>query len=155
MAYQKLQAGQAIAVVPSDTISIPAAGGVQQSGAATATTATKLVNSAGAFTTTVSVGDIVINTTDGTTATVTAIDSDTTLSISADIMASGEAYVIYAAAEENGCVLYVGVTGDVKVKTAAGNDVVFTGVPAGSFMPVQVTQVFATGTTATNIVALW
>lgn len=101
------------------------------------------------------VGDIIINTTDGTTATVTAIDSDTTLSISADIMASGEAYVIYASAEENGCVLYVGVTGDVKVKTAAGNDVVFTGVPAGSFMPVQVTQVFATGTTATNIVALW
>ena len=55
----------------------------------------------------------------------------------------------------NGCVLYVGVTGDVKVKTVAGNDVVFTGVPAGSFMPIQVDQVFATGTTATNIVALW
>ncbi len=55
----------------------------------------------------------------------------------------------------NGCVLYVGVAGDVKVTTAGGDDVVFTGILAGSFIPVQVLKVFATGTTATNIVALW
>lgn len=55
----------------------------------------------------------------------------------------------------NGCVLYVGVAGDVKVQTVGGDDVVFTGVLAGSFIPVQVLRVFATGTTATNIVALW
>tara|TARA_R100000900_G_scaffold145687_1_gene132248 strand:+ start:2091 stop:2357 length:267 start_codon:yes stop_codon:yes gene_type:complete len=55
----------------------------------------------------------------------------------------------------NGCVLYVGVAGDVKVTTAGGDDVVFTGILAGSFVPVQVIKVFATGTTATNIVALW
>ena len=67
---------------------------------------------------------------------------------------AADKYVMYNA-PTSGCVLYIGVTGDVKVKTASGNDVVFTGVPAGSFMPVQVTQVFATGTTATNIVALW
>ncbi len=60
-----------------------------------------------------------------------------------------------ADAPNNGCVLYVGVTGDVKVTTAGGNDVTFTGVVAGSFIPVQVLKVFATGTTATNIVALW
>jgi len=58
-------------------------------------------------------------------------------------------------AGNNGCVLYVGVAGDVKVTTAGGDDVVFTGILAGSFIPVQVTKVFATGTTATNIVALW
>tara|TARA_R100001463_G_scaffold1991_1_gene8571 strand:+ start:1200 stop:1466 length:267 start_codon:yes stop_codon:yes gene_type:complete len=55
----------------------------------------------------------------------------------------------------NGCVLYVGVAGDVKVTTAGGDDVTFTGILAGSFIPVQVVKVFATGTTATNIVALW
>ena len=55
----------------------------------------------------------------------------------------------------NGCVLYVVVVGDVRVLTAGGNDVVFTAVPAGTFMPVQVLRVFNTNTTATNIVALW
>ena len=55
----------------------------------------------------------------------------------------------------NGCVLYVGVTGDVRVLTAGGNDVVFKSVAGGTFMPVQVLRVFNTNTTATNIVALW
>ena len=55
----------------------------------------------------------------------------------------------------NGCVLYVGGAGDVKVKTVGGDEVTFTGIQAGTFMPVQVLQVFSTGTTATAIVALW
>jgi hypothetical protein len=155
MAYQKLQAGSAIPVVPSDTISIPAGDGVQLSSQADGTTPSKLVDSTQSFTTSVKVGYIVHNTTDGTIATVTAIDSNTQLSISADIMANTEDYTIYAAPETNGCALYVGVAGDVKVKMASGKDVVFTAMPAGSFMPVNVLKVFATGTTATNIVALW
>ena len=65
-----------------------------ESGTATSTTANKLVDTAGQFTANVKVGDIVSNTTDNTTANVTAIDSNTQLSLSADIMASGEAYVI-------------------------------------------------------------
>jgi hypothetical protein len=55
----------------------------------------------------------------------------------------------------NGCVLYVGVGGDVKVTTAGGDTVVFTGLLAGMFVPVQVLRVWATDTTATDIVALW
>jgi len=58
----------------------------------------------------------------------------------------------------NGCVLYVGGAGDVKVMTASGDVVEFQNVPAGTFMPVQVLRVYATGHTtapATNIVALW
>ncbi len=55
----------------------------------------------------------------------------------------------------NGCVLYVGVAGDVKVTTAGGDDVTFTGILAGSFIPVQVVKIFDTLTSATNIVALW
>jgi hypothetical protein len=53
------------------------------------------------------------------------------------------------------CVLYIGGAGNIRVLTAGGDDVVFTGVLAGSFLPIQVTRVFATNTTATNIVALW
>jgi len=51
-------------------------------------------------------------------------------------------------------ILYVGVSGDLSVRTASGNDVLFVNVPIG-FFPVQVTRVFATGTSATNIVAIW
>lgn len=55
----------------------------------------------------------------------------------------------------NGCVLYVGVEGNVRVLTIGGDTVTFTGVQGGTFVPVQVLRVFATGTTATSIVALW
>ena len=55
----------------------------------------------------------------------------------------------------NGCVLYIGTPGNVRVKTVGGDDVTFTGVYAGQFFPVQVIQVFTTGTTAGEIVALW
>jgi len=55
----------------------------------------------------------------------------------------------------NGCVLYIGTPGNVRIKTIGGDDVIFTGVYAGQFFPVQVIQVFATGTTAGEIVAIW
>jgi hypothetical protein len=65
-------------------------------GAATSTTANKLVDSTQNFNTTAQVGSFIKNTTDSTTASVTAIDSDTTLSLSSDIMASGENYILFA-----------------------------------------------------------
>ena len=64
------------------------------SGTTDGVAANKLIQSGQNFLTTVTVGDVVYNTTDGTYALVTAIDSDTQLSISADIMASGEVYRI-------------------------------------------------------------
>lgn len=85
MSYQKLQAGRAAAVTPSDTINIPSING-------------------------------------GT---------------------------------NNGCVLYVGTPGNLKVLTVGGDEVIFPNIQAGTFVPVQVLRVFSTGTTATNIVALW
>jgi hypothetical protein len=51
--------------------------------------------------------------------------------------------------------LYVGVTGDVKVTMHDSGTVTFTAVPGGVILPVRVTKVFNTGTTATNIIALW
>lgn len=57
-------------------------------------------------------------------------------------------------ADQNGCVLYIGVTGDLKVTTAANDDIVFKNVPVG-FFPVQVLKVWATDTGASEIIALW
>lgn len=55
----------------------------------------------------------------------------------------------------NGCVLYVGSTGNLKVLTAGGDEILFSGILSGSFLPVQVLRVYATGTTATGVIALW
>lgn len=51
--------------------------------------------------------------------------------------------------------LYVGVGGDVKVTTLGGDTVTFTAVSGGGVLPICVRKVFSTGTTATNILALW
>tara|TARA_R110000751_G_scaffold72973_1_gene147700 strand:- start:227 stop:1186 length:960 start_codon:yes stop_codon:yes gene_type:complete len=64
------------------------------SGTTTGTTAFKLIQSGQNFLTTVSIGDTVNNTTDSTVAIVTAVDSDTQLTLDCDIMASGENYTI-------------------------------------------------------------
>lgn len=55
----------------------------------------------------------------------------------------------------NGCVLYVGGSGNIRVMTIGGDDVLFSNVQAGTFMPVQVKRVYSTNTTATGIIALW
>ena len=110
---------------------------VIESGTATATTTNKLVDSAQNFTETVQLRDFVINTTDDTVAFVSAIDSDTTLSLvevdgttAEDIMANTEKYEIY-------------------------RPIVFQNVAAGSFLPIEVNRVFNTGTTADDIMAIY
>lgn len=54
--------------------------------------------------------------------------------------------------------LWVGAAGNVKVRTSAGTDIVFIGVPAGSYLYVRCVRVWSTGTTVTtpntNIVGL-
>lgn len=51
--------------------------------------------------------------------------------------------------------LYVGGEGDVAVRTAEGTNVTFASVPAGTILPIRCDRVLSTGTTATNIVALY
>ena len=51
--------------------------------------------------------------------------------------------------------VYVGVGGNVKVDMVSGGTVTFVGVPAGALLPIQVERIYATGTTATNMVALY
>lgn len=52
-------------------------------------------------------------------------------------------------------VIYVGGGGAVKVTTAQGDEVTFSGVSAGTVIPVQVLRVWSTGTTATNMVRIY
>lgn len=65
-----------------------------RTGSATTTTSDKLVDSAGQFLST-DVGKEIYNTTDRTWAVVTAYDDANTLSISKDIMVSGEEYAMF------------------------------------------------------------
>ena len=58
-------------------------------------------------------------------------------------------------AAKSGVVLYIGTGGDLKVLTSGGDEVTFTNIQDGSFLPVQVVRVFSTGTTASDIIALW
>jgi hypothetical protein len=50
--------------------------------------------------------------------------------------------------------IYVGGAGNVAVTMVDGNDATFIAVPVGTVLPIQVTKVKATGTTATNLLAL-
>lgn len=70
-------------------------GVVADSGTTDGVAANKLIQSGQNFLTTVVVGQIIKNTTDTNYTYVTAVDSDTQLSINDDIMANGENYTIY------------------------------------------------------------
>ena len=69
-------------------------GGEAANGTTTSTLTNKLVDSSASFTSTVTIGDQVVNQVDGQIALVTNIDSNTTLSLDADIMLTSEAYTI-------------------------------------------------------------
>jgi hypothetical protein len=50
--------------------------------------------------------------------------------------------------------LYIGVGGNVAVVTASGAAVTFVGLTSGSILPVRVSRVKSTATTATSILSL-
>ena len=54
-----------------------------------------------------------------------------------------------------GCILYTGSGGAIKVMTIGGDIVTFFSAPAGQVLQVRVLRVYAEVTTATNLVALW
>lgn len=51
--------------------------------------------------------------------------------------------------------LWVGTSGNVKIDTTGGQTVTFVGVIGGSIVPMRTRRVYATGTTASNILAIW
>ena len=157
MAYQKLQVGTGIAVVPSDTIDIPAVSGpvVDSTMTQVPPTTSIIVDSTQDFTAIQGlVGSTVI--VGSSIARVASVPSATQITLDAAIAGtSAVGYKIYVKDSNPGCVLYVGGAGDVRVLTSSGADLTFVGIAAGTFMPVQVKRVYATDTTATDIVALW
>lgn len=158
MSSNFLNAKKGISILKSDNAEVPFIN-VAASGTTDATTANKLVDSTASFGgNVVEVGDIVYNTTGSTAATVTAIDSDTTLTLNADIMTSGQAYTIYKGDQNEGCLVYVGGTGDINCVTAGGSTLLFKNVAVGMLggtCPVQVKQILSTSTSATLMIGLW
>jgi hypothetical protein len=52
--------------------------------------------------------------------------------------------------------IYIGGAGNLSVvMSGSGNSVTFVGLAAGTVLPITVSRVMDTSTTATNIVALW
>lgn len=155
MSTQKLQVGRALAVIPSSTIDIPFPAVAVSGTASVGSNATTLVNTGATFITSgVKVGDIIYNTSANTVSQVTGINNQTTLLIRGSAFAAGNNYVIYQGDNNSGCVLYIGVGGNLAVETTGGDQVTLLNVVSGQFIPVQVMKVLTT-TTATNILALW
>ena len=51
--------------------------------------------------------------------------------------------------------LWVGGAGDVKITTFGGDTVILVGVTAGTMIPIRVSRVHSTSTTASSIVGLY
>ena len=157
MAYQKLQVSRALQVIKSDNANIPYPGVVEE-GTSTSVVANQLVDSAAEFVTlNVQVGDVVYNLASELAATVVRVIDNNTIVLNADIFVStGDGYKIYAQnIKAEGCVLYIGTGGNVRVLTHGGDDVTFVNLLGGTFVPVQTIKVFDSGTTCTGIIALW
>jgi hypothetical protein len=56
---------------------------------------------------------------------------------------------------ENGACLYIGTGGNLTITTIGGQTIQLTNVANGSFIPIQVKRVWATGTSASGILALY
>ena len=82
----------------SNYISIPVAAS-PASGTTSGTSADQLVDAGQDFLTSVTVGDVVWNTTDETSALVTNVVDDETLDLSADIIVSGNTFIILSPTE--------------------------------------------------------
>jgi hypothetical protein len=151
---------RAIYVYPSDVTDIPFPQKVV-SGVSETPTPFQLVDSSKTFAE-VKAGDIVYNVTDLSSATVVRVESPGVIVLNADIFAmAAKVYDIYASSNDTaneGCIIYVGGQGqneDVKVTTIGGDVVVFHRAPLGNYLPVVVSKVWETGTTAINLLAIW
>jgi hypothetical protein len=56
---------------------------------------------------------------------------------------------------ENGVLLYVGTGGDLTITTIGGQTVTLVNIADGSYVPIQVKKVWVTGTSASDILALF
>jgi hypothetical protein len=162
MSVFKSQFSRAIRAHKSDNADIAVPTTFIVAGVNTTATAFKLISSAATFiTNNVKTGDVIHNDTDETSATVLTVDSQTQLTLNADIFtATAKSYAVYGMSPQSGmgnegCNLYVGGAGNVSVVTIGGDIATFFAVPAGIVLPIQVVRLRATSTTATNVMGLW
>lgn len=68
--------------------------------------------------------------------------------ITVDVSGGDQAFAL-------GCrALYIGGTGNVAVTMRGGGNITYVGLPAGAILPISVSAVLQTGTTATDVVVL-
>ena len=108
----------------------------------------------------INAGDLLVNTSSPVVKSsyIASVDSDTKLTMVRGIGISPGAQCKVLAASNEPAVLYVGTAAagaTLKVRSAGGDDATFVNIQQGSFIPVQVKRVYRTGTTASNIVALF
>jgi len=162
MSVFKSQFSRAIRAHDSDNAVIANPSTLVTTGTNTTATAFKLISSTATFiTNNIQIGDVVHNDTDETAATVVSVDSETQLTLNANIFtATAKLYAVYAMSSQSGlgntgCCLYVGGAGNVSVVTVGGDTATFFAVPAGTTLPIQVVKLRSTSTTATNVMGLW
>lgn len=167
MSAFSLRHTRAIDVYPSDDAKIPYPATIV-SGTVTAITSTGNLlvdNNVNFITLGVKVGDIVYCTTPGSegSATVIKIASPHQLNLSNGILYNAvpaDTYTIYQASDETtignyGCFIYVGRTGNLTVRTIGNDIITYNNVHEGQILPVQVVQVYRTGTSGGFLIALW
>jgi hypothetical protein len=161
--YSKIQVNtaSALVVIPSDTVNIPEPASKILEGTAAFNVAGTLTDVGTSFTTDgINVGAIVYNTTANKAYYVASVDSDTAISLSPSSAGGAtDDYVIYNESTL-GALLWVGSNegtmdvaksvADVNVKTVNNNSVVFTNAKVGEYLPVQVTMLKDTTTTAAS-----
>jgi hypothetical protein len=160
MAYQKLQQGRAINVIPSNDINIPSPSAVSAVGITGSATPSYIENNDADFFKSVRVNDTVYNLTTNQITYVVGFVSSTILRVNEEIFSVGDEYKIFSTVDvrTEPCVLYVGTSGaekTLKVLTADKDIVTLVAPAAGFVIPLQVLRVFDTGTDVADIVALW
>lgn len=152
MAYQKLQSGAGLTVIPSDKYDIPNYAPVY-TGTPSSVGAYKLIDNTQKFSQNI-VGYTVYDLTGTSVSVVLDVQNENTLLLKDDIIGGSDKYAIFPNTH-SGCVLYVGNGGSLKVTMSGGSEITFFNVQDGTFLPISVSRVWNTETTATNIVALW
>ena len=168
MAYQRLQPSRALPIIPTDDLILPGGPGAElASGLTTSVLADSLVDNTVNFNSIIKAGDTVYNLTAGLGARVIGVPIDNTpilpnppesftLTLSEDIFTViGEKYAVYSVVEGGGAVLWVSTGGSILGKTAGGDDIVLNNVPDGSLLPILMSVINQTGTTATGMYGLW
>lgn len=177
MAYQKLQVGLGLEVIPTDGSDIPNPAGPTTTGTGTTgtavsgTTLTLVDDTADFIANGIKQGMVIYNTADGLVGVVTSITNTTALTAAvADDVSWTETsvYTIYHETTD-GCVLYVGgqqvsnspVGVNLSIVTSSGSAVLMENLLPGSFLPIQVRRVKITGTDTgstapyVKVVAFW